>query len=217
MELSTFLQDLFTQGDVMIETRIQPFSDEDDLAADALLRQRYERDILEMPFTAPSFDSTAARWGALYLYRSVQATVLRDLDDKTLANLLADYTGARTHAALYSADLCLRYLRDLTWLAKGLSPDDILLTYLQRIAQRWPLSTVGIAVAGDTDLDSLWADPALRQTYVDRVIRTRDKDALRQARVRDAVHASLGDYAATLWPDAELNATIPSSLHGDNA
>lgn len=215
MQLFTFLQDLFTHGDVAIEPRIQPLSDDDEQATEALLRQAYGRDILDMPHTAPAFDSAAARWGALYLYRAVQAAALRDLDDAVLTSLLADYTGPRTHAAFYSADLCLRYIRDLAWLAKGLAPDDILLTYLQRIAQRWPLSTVGIAVEGDVDLDPLWAHPSLRQTYIDRVIRTRDKNALRQARVREAVHASLGDYADTLWPDAELNSSI-SSLYGDN-
>jgi hypothetical protein len=215
MQLSTFLQDLFTHGDVAVEPRIQPLSDEDEQAAEALLRQSYARDILDMPHTAPAFDSAAARWGALYLYRSVQAAVLRDLDDVILTNLLADYTGPRTHAALYSADLCLRYLRDLAWLAKGLAPDDILLTYLQRIAQRWPLSTVGMAIETAIDLDTLWEHPSLRQAYIDRVVRTRDKAALRHARVREAVHTSLGDYAATLWPDAELNSSI-SSLYGDN-
>lgn len=216
MELSTFLQDLFTHGDVAIEPRIQPFSDEDEQAADALLKQCYDLDVPDMPHTAPAFDSAAARWGAFYLYRSVQAVALRDLDDASLANLLADYTGPRTAAALYSADLCLRYLRDLAWLAKGLAPDDILLTYLQRIAQRWPLSTVGMAVESDVDLDPLWAHPSLQQAYIDRVIRARDKTALRHAQVREAVQASLGDHAATLWPDAELNTTIPSSLYEDN-
>jgi hypothetical protein len=215
MQLFTFLQDLFTHGDVAIEPRIQPLSDADEQATEALLRQAYGRDILDMPHTAPAFDGAAARWGALYLYRSVQAAALRDLDDTMLTNLLADYTGPRTHAAFYSADLCLRYIRDLAWLAKGLAPDDILLTYLQRIAQRWPFSTVGIAIEGDVDLDPLWGHPSLRQTYIDRVVRTRDKNALRQARVREAVHASLGAYTDTLWPDAELNSSI-SSLYGDN-
>ncbi|WP_262899293.1 hypothetical protein [Dawidia cretensis] len=48
------MQDLFTHGDVAIETRIQPLSDEGEQAAEALLRQSYDLDILDMPHTAPA-------------------------------------------------------------------------------------------------------------------------------------------------------------------
>lgn len=203
MFLTQFLDELLTQGEVAVTRRPDTFEPVDLEAATVVLQDYYHDDALDLPHQAPDFEPAAALWAAQYLYFTVQLTLVRELDEAVMAERLPDYPQEPTPAALYSADLLLRYLPDLLGLARGLAPGDALVARLQSLARRWPLSFVGQPdAAPNPDREALLlAHPALRQLYVDRIIRTRDQARAAQPRLRPLIHAALGAHAATLWPD----------------
>lgn len=207
MLLTGFLHHLLTTGHVTLASRPAPFEPTDLPAAEALLRDHYADDLRELPGAAPAFDAAAAGWAAAFLYHTVQLALVRELDETVVQAQLADFTGEITPAAIYSADLCLRYLPDLLRLAKGLAPGDALVARLRATAGQWPFSFVGTEGAegnadGAADAEArVLAHPALRQEYVDRIIRAQDRVRAARPHLAPLVHAALGQYAATLWPD----------------
>jgi hypothetical protein len=202
MLLSGFLEDLLTTGAVTLAGQPVPFEPADLAAAEARLRARHAEDALELPGVAPAFDAPAALWAAQYLYHTVQLTLLRALDETVVAQCLADFPGEPTHEAIYSVDLTFRYLPDLLRLAKGLAPGDALVARLLATARQWPFSFVGTPPSDDATAEArVLAHPALRQTYLDRVIGARDRLRAAQPQLRPLVQAALGGHAATFWPD----------------
>ncbi|MCI1187854.1 hypothetical protein MON38_10520 [Hymenobacter sp. DH14] len=204
MLLTGFLHHLLTTGAVTLTARPVPFEPADLLAAEELLRAYYADDVRELPGPAPAFDAPAASWAAAYLYHTVQLALVRELDETVVQTQLADFTGEITPAAIYSADLTLRYLPDLLRLAKGLAPGDALVGRLRATAGQWPFSFVGAeeGAAGATEAEArILAHSALQQEYIDRIIRTQDQVRAAQTHLAPLVHAALGQYAATLWPD----------------
>ena len=205
MLLTGFLHHLLMTGHVTLASRPAPFEPADLPAAEALLRDHYADDLRELPGAAPAFDAAAAGWAAAFLYHTVQLALVRELDETVVQAQLADFTGEITPAVIYSADLCLRYLPDLLRLARGLAPGDALVARLRATAVRWPFSFVGAeegAVADVAEAEApMLAHPALRQEYIDRIIRMQDRARAAQPHLAPLVHAALGQYAATLWPD----------------
>ena len=207
MLLTGFLHHLLTTGSVTLAGRPAPFEPDDLAAAEAVLRDYHADDARELPGPAPAFDAFAAGWAAAYLYHTVQLALVRELDENVVHDLLRDFDGEITPAVIYSADLTLRYLPDLLRLAKGLAPGDALVARLHAMAGQWPLSFVGAAAgpaeAGAPAEAEAWvlAHPALRQEYIDRIIRAQDRARAARPQLAPLVHAALGHYASTLWPD----------------
>jgi hypothetical protein len=214
MELTNFIAGLINDGKVKVVPQLQAFEGEDLRLATVHLQQYYEDDIQEMPSVAPSFDTAAALWAARYLYTAVQFILLRNLDEMTMQEHLLPYTGEQTAAAMYSADLTLRYLPDLFDLAKGLSPNDPLVKQMKETAQLWPFSSAGIPIAENslgedlvatlaTDLSIIFSHTSLKQAYIDRIIAAKDLHKCRQADCYPLVLEALGAYATNLWPQFE--------------
>ncbi|PJJ59942.1 hypothetical protein [Hymenobacter chitinivorans] len=201
MLLTSFLQDLLTTGSVTLVGRPSAFAPDDLLAATELLQAYYAADAREIPYSAPAFDAPAALWAAGLLYHTVQLTLVRELDEAVIAETLPDFAGLITPEVLYSADLLLRYLPDLLRLAKGLAPGDALVARLQALARQWPLSFGGPELPEPAAEARVLDHPALRQEYVDRLIRAQDRRRAGQPHLRALVQAALGAHAATLWPD----------------
>ncbi|RTQ48802.1 hypothetical protein EJV47_14445 [Hymenobacter gummosus] len=202
MFLTQFLDELLSHGAVAVARRPDTFEPVDLEAATVLLTDYHADDALHLPHQAPAFEPAAALWAAEYLYFTVQLTLVRELDAAVVAERLPDYPGELTPAALYSADLLLRYLPNLLSLARGLAPDDVLVARLQRLAGRWPLSFVGHPGPAEEAAEAqVLAHPALRQEYVDRIIQAQDQARAARPALRPLVHAALGSHAARLWPD----------------
>ena len=202
MLLSAFLDDLLSTGTVTLAGQPTPFEPADRAAAENSLRARYAEDALELPHVAPAFDAPAALWAAEYLYRTIQLTLLRELDETVVAQCLADFPDEATPAAIYSIDLTFRYLPDLLRLAKGLAPGDALVAHLLATARKWPFSFVATPPdAAAAEEAPVLAHPALRQAYIDRIIGARDRARAAQPQLAPLVRAALGGHAATLWPD----------------
>lgn len=204
MTLAEFLDALLTTGQVTVASQLTPFSAPDLQQAATLLREAYADDTMHLPHTAPTFHPEAALWAAQVLYRAVQLTLLRDLDDTAVQANLLDFPDPINPAVVYSADLILRYLPDLLYLAKGLAPADVLVTRLRELAQRWPFSFGGPEPADPQYLEPVLAHPALRAAYADRIIGTRNLVRARQA--APLVAEALGRYAAELWPEFSVSA-----------
>jgi hypothetical protein len=203
MKLTAFIGDLLEKGKVTVAGQIGAFTEEDLGASEALLRQYYQEDVLEMPGTAPEFSAEAALWGSRYLYYAVQLAALRDLGEDVVEQYLQDFAGPLTPAAIYSIDLTFRYLPDLLHLAKGMAPGDVLVAKLKKTALRWPFSSVGTEAVGEADLDVILGHCSLQAAYVDRIIREKDAARTGHPQITELVRQALGPYAGALWPGFE--------------
>lgn len=210
MELTEFISGLINEGNVTVAADLLTFEEADLRTAAIHLQQYYEDDCREMPHTAPALDMEAALWAAGYLYTTVQFILLRNLDASLLDTHLPPFKGERTPAAIYSADLTLRYLPDLFLLAKGLSPADPLIARFYQTAHQWPFSAAAIPLTEQVDLSAIHEHPSLRQAYIDRIIQARNLSQSRLPENLPFVQAALGSYAAQLWPqfDTVINEII---------
>lgn len=201
MVLTGFLNDLLNTGCLTVAGRLAAFDAADLRAAEDLLRALHAEDALALPGPAPAFDGAAALWAAAYLCHSLTLALVRELDEAVVDEQLRDFAGAVTAEVVYSVDLSFRHLPDLLGLAKGLAPGDALVARLRATARQWPFSCVGTEPGGAEPDALILAHPALRQAYVDRIIRTQDRARAGQAHLAPLVGEALGAHALTLWPD----------------
>ncbi|PWV51447.1 hypothetical protein [Chitinophaga sp. S165] len=207
MTLTEFISSLINKGDVTVAPAIVPFDPEDLRIAGIHLKQYYDDDSTEMPGQVPSYDPAAALWAAVYLYRAIQFIQIRRLGETEIKAHLQPFTGARTPAAAYSADLILRYLPGLFLLAKGLSPEDPLVKELGTMAAQWPLSIAGSKDIVPDDLSLILQHPSLKMAYIDRIIHARDIRKCTHPACLPLVQEALGTHAAILWPEFEIDLT----------
>lgn len=201
MGLATFLSELFEHGRVRVDeptptpTGLRPPAAEDRAAAEAVLRQRDDAVRLDFPGDPPPFDPNLALWSAEQFYRACQFTVYRDVPaEVVVAVLTAPCPAAPLAAQHYHVDLTFRFLPDLMRLARSAAENDPLCEQLKDWANRWPLSSVGMAGAEPDANEPAWDDAGLLRLYVDRVIGARDMSRLSDPRVRRAMRAALGFY-----------------------
>lgn len=199
MQLADFITQLCREGRATVDWELRPHSDQELDGAKAVLKQYYEATSLEMPYQAPDFHPHAALWGATYLFMAIRFVLVRQYDEALINQHLIDYPGTKTPEVIYSADLCLRFLPDLLKLAKGIAPDDILVTKIKETALEWPFSSVGIKLGAAPALEVVEAHASLRLAYRDRVIAAADKSRIPGQEM--LVEAALGEHAAILWPE----------------
>lgn len=207
MTLSEFISSLINKGEVRVAHVLQDFEEEEVRQARIHLQQYYTDDINDMPGQAPPYDEKAALWAAAYLYRTVQFLLLRHLEAAELKHYLPPYDGERTPAAIYSADLCLRYLPDIFLLAKGISPEDPLVKTLVVLATQWPLSAAAIPEVPTEGLSAILEHPSLKRTYIDRIILTKDDEKCKHPECLPLVMEALGIHAAQFWPQFKIDLT----------
>lgn len=201
MQLTDFLYGLIDEGVVSVAGEVTPFDETDNELAVEILKQYYARDIVDMPYTPPAFNATAALWGAQYIYLCTQLTVLRQLGEEEVKNYLKGYEENLSPEVVYSADLMLRFLPQLFNLAKGLAPADILVTIMQNTATNWPFSSVGIEVTETFNTAIIFQHPTLKYSYADRIITHKDlKRALLDDEIKNTITEVLGAHTTTLWP-----------------
>lgn len=212
--LSEFLTCLFRDGRVRA-ARPAEISDKELRAADEVLRafeQEYRQDL---PATPPSLCLPVARWAATMFYRACQFVAFRDTGEEIMAQTMA---ATCPHGDLssvhYSVDLTFRYLPDLVKLAQNASQADPLLAHLASWAAQWPLSSVGMVVAGPVQIGPWARDPCLLGLYVDRVIAHCDASRLCDRHVRDAVRQAIGLFPelAPKMAAASANGVISQDL-----
>jgi hypothetical protein len=210
MELSTFLQTLLYKGEVSIQGQLIDFDGQDLEEAKNILQQFHERDALEMPYTPPAFEASAAIWAAGYFYKAVQLTVLREIKEEELKKNLSLFQGMVTPAAIYSVDLVFRHLPALLHLAKGLAPEDLLVVELKNAATQWPFSSVGIDIENKLDHTIIFENDSLKYTYVNRIIQSKDKKRITDTTIENCLYEIAGEHLNVFWPNYE---PLQNSIH----
>ncbi|MBC9930215.1 hypothetical protein [Chitinophaga qingshengii] len=200
MNLSSFVTTLVRDGQVTVSAVVHPFSNDDLRETRNVLTDYYQHDLADMPGQAPAFDGNTALGAAGFIYRAAQLIKLRQIDDAGIAQLLPEYPGAASPEAVYSADLCLRYLPDLLSMAKNLAPADPLVQRLTETAARWPFSSTGTNICPTAPVAVITEHPSLLQAYTDRIIASKDAGRCNDVTVMNSVKAALGNYADLLWP-----------------
>lgn len=203
MQLSEFITNLYQVGKVTVVGEVSAFSDEDLRVAIVQLKQIHETDAMNQPGQAPVFNSDAAAWGAIFLYRAIQLAMLRNLGEEAVQKLLPAYPGTMTPETIFSVDLSLRHLPDLLNLSRGLAPKDPLVIRLHQVAYEWPFSSVGVPIDMSANIAPILAHPSLKAAYIDRIVATRDKFRLQHTAVRELVEGQMGEYAEAIWPGYE--------------
>jgi hypothetical protein len=201
MNISSFLTDLQTTGDLSVAPVLEPFSEQERKNTSGQLREMYAADVLDMPLTAPPFHGEAASWGAETIYRIVQLILIRDAGEKAINEHLKDFGAPAGPEAIYSADLCLRYLPELWSLAKGLAPGDPLVRRLEELAEAWPFSSVGLEIKKTENIDTILSHPSLCRAYIDRIAEAKDLKRARHPLVTEKINEALGDYGKAVWPE----------------
>ena len=194
MNFPSFLTMLFENGCVQVPSA-GPISPSEFEAAKNVLVE-FEREYrLSLAGVPPAFDAKIGCETAVELYRICQCLVYRELmPQEVLPELQPDQRTATSAAAHYSADLTMRFLPDAWRLARDASENDPLVAYLLRLANRWPLSSVGIPKAETGSIDGFADNPSLLALYVDRIIERRDKTRLGDRRVREAFQRAVGAH-----------------------
>lgn len=199
---------LFENGCVQVPPAGQISSGEFDEAERVLVE--FEREYrLSLVGAPPAFDVKIGCETALALYRICQCLVYRELIPQEVLSEPQPNHGAATSAAVhYSADVTLRFLPDAWRLARDASENDPLVSYLLRLANRWPLSSVGIPNQESVSIHGFADNPSLLALYVDRIIERRDKSRLGDRRACEVLQRAIGAHAE-LAP--ELATTIGES------
>jgi len=203
VQLEQFIQDIIQRGKVIVAGQVIPITQEDAQQTIQHLHDSYNHQLPELTGRVPAFEPEAAVWAAIYLYRAVQLTVLRELGEDAINGLLTPFTGAVSPETILSVDVSFRYLPNVLGLAKGLAPEDALVKQIQAAAIQWPFSSVGMKVEGKMNIDVIMQDPCLRRAYVDRIIEARDRSHCNNELVNESIKEALGDHGQVLWPGWE--------------
>lgn len=204
MQLSIFLEELFTTGEVTVEPGIEPPEAADLAASGILLRRQYDHHVLEFAGTAPVWHEEAATWAAVYLLRAAQFSLLRDEGEEQVRNLLSAFPGKQNAAAIFSADICLACLPQLWQLARNLAPQDVLVKQLSQTAADWPFSSIGIEISPAAPGDWFMESPDLARAYANRIIEQKDHRRAVHPPVDEYIREILGDQGSLLWPELLL-------------
>jgi hypothetical protein len=208
MNLPSFLTTLFENGWVRVPSAAPIGSSEIEAAKNVLVE--YDREYrLSLAGVPPAFDVKIGCETAVAMYRICQCLVYRELmPQELLPELQLDEKRAASAVAHYSADVTMRFLPDVWRLARDASESDPLVACLSKLANRWPLSSVGIPVEQTISIEGFAGHPSLLALYVDRIIERRDKTRLGDRRVREAFQRAVGAYVE-LAP--ELSTTTSES------
>ena len=220
LQLITFIEDLLSEGKVTVHHELSLF-DTADVQATLLVLERHHAHCAEhFPATAPEYDGEAALWAAKHIYYAVQLSLLRHIEAATVEQLMMPYQQLQSAAAIYSADLCLRYLNDVLRLSAGLAPGDVLVRCLHHTARQWPFSAAGInaepaeAATDEQPLEQILNHQGLAITFADRVIARQDMAKAMHPRVLPYVLAALGQHQQTLWP--ALHQQLQTNIEPDH-
>lgn len=194
MTVADFLVQLQENGSVVVVTD-QPPSPQEMHQCQATLSELDSVWRLNFPGDPPALCIISATWAAELFYRSCQFLVFREIPAEVVTQTLAvPFPHELSPSAVYSVDLVLRYLPDLLALAKGLSPEEPLVLGLLRLANEWPLSSVGVSGIHGVNIDSFFGHPSLRQLYIDRILKRRDLSRVDNPCVMANIRASIGCY-----------------------
>ncbi|MBC7450416.1 MAG: hypothetical protein H7259_02895, partial [Cytophagales bacterium] len=164
------------------------------------LKKEYTREVLEYPYTAPPFNSTAALWAAQTVYSAAQLMLYRENKDSDIDALFPDYSGEIDASAILSCDLCLRFLPDMLIQLKIIDSDDPLIELLEYTLIKWHYSGINYSMDIETlDFFPVHSDPSLKQLYVNRIVRYKKLSLANHPFLKELMMANLGMFGKEFW------------------
>ncbi|WP_166831245.1 hypothetical protein [Thalassoroseus pseudoceratinae] len=175
----------------------------DDVTDAAAVIENFEaRYRLNLPGEPPQLSMAVALWAVTRFYQACQYLMFREIDANTVTQGLAiPCPTAETASVHYSVDLFFRFLPDLDTRVRAANAADVLAESLQNLANRWPLSSVGMKKVSPTHLDEVFTHPSLRLMYRDRVLSQQDWSRLDHEPTRVLVNEAIGGHPE-LAPEA---------------
>ena len=172
------------------------------------LETEYQKESLNFPYQAPSFDPEAALWSAIAVYRAAQLILYRENKEADLALLLQDFSKEMTTSAILSADLCLRFMGDMLEQLKLIDSEDPLIELLENLLSKWHYSAIHYPLEKSSlDFETIKENKCLHQLYVNRIIDSRNMALAKHPACIELVRASLGMFAEEFWKNFKIETT----------
>ncbi|MEO8238993.1 MAG: hypothetical protein ABI793_01500 [Flavobacterium sp.] len=166
----------------------------------SFLETEYERETLEYPGNAPKFNTEAALWGAKTVYSAAQLLLHREHNINDLNVLLPDFTGKKDASTMLSADLCLRFLPQITEEMKRIDPDDLVIPILEKHLYEFHYSAIGFEIEIEKiDFDTVASNDCLQQLYIDRIVQRKAIKYRESDFVKKQLEIGFGDYKKIFW------------------
>lgn len=200
--------------EVMLYGHLLQVQVEDSMEVQVFLKEEYERESVDYPYTIPAFDPAGALWAAKTVYFAAQLMLYRRHEEKELDQILSDFPGVINPAAMLSADLCLRFVPHMITQLKLIDPEDALIEVLERQLRQWHYSGVNYALEIDQlDLSLISRDPCLHQLYCNRIITYKNLTLALNLNFKERIKANLGIYASEFWDDFKLETESNTRTH----
>ncbi|MDA7951153.1 MAG: hypothetical protein MPJ24_06660 [Pirellulaceae bacterium] len=198
MTLSHFLHSLFSDGKLGVG-KVEPLDTIDFDLAEEILETFESQFRKEFPGEAPVFNTKVASWAGLLFYRACQFLLFREYNEEQIeAALPYPLEEKSTPSIHYSVDLVFRFIPELLRFAKDVSEKDPLVNHIKKWAKDWPLSSVGIEIESEINIDSIVEHPGLLRFYIDRIISREDKERVKDHRVQQEIISTAGPYPKLL-------------------
>lgn len=193
---------LYQEGEIVLYNNVLNIPADEALITGDFLREVYDWEKQNYPFTPPEFDWTAALWSAKVVYFSAQLLLFRETAIEEVETLLRPYTDPPTINNILSVDICLRFLPDILNKLKAIDPEDELIPILEPFLVQWHYSAFNYPIE-ETNLDfnTVVSNDCIRQLYSDRIIAHKAFRRARYEAIRPYVMGSLGDYENVFWKD----------------
>lgn len=193
--IAKFIHDLYDSGRIVLDAAPAEVGGLDELRGTLIEIDRDAR--TEFPGDCPIADLPAAVWAAQFLFKACHLLANRDLPAAAIQNELdpANTPPDRSPEAVYSVDLCFRFLLDLERLASQAAAEDPLVVALRAQGELWPLSSVGMPLENPQfDLGPIFAHASLSTCYAERIIARNDKSRLGDPATAALVREAIGGH-----------------------
>lgn len=193
MRINRFLQTLFENGEVLVN-RVLEIDDDEIKSALSILIIHEESLHLNYPLDMPEFDGETASKAIRIFYNICQFIVNRDFSVELIEEHLSfDNAFEQTSSAkvIRSVDSIFMNLPEIYKIAKQLSEGDLICEKITQLAKLFPLSSPGIELENVED-SFLLEDQVFRSLYLNRIIRNKAADRLKNPDVLAALKADMG-------------------------
>jgi hypothetical protein len=203
-----FLETIYhlrTIEQVILYNKLMVISKKEEQETLDFLETEYEKEQLNYPYTAPSFNPKAAMWACKTVYFSAQLLLYRENKVSELKTILPNYPHVIDASAILSADICLRFLPQVLIELKKIDTEDAIIPILESHLQTFHYSNIGFDYEIEKiTLEPVFADKCLKQMYLDRVV---ERKAIKEAEipiVNECLLADFGDYKKLFWRALEI-------------
>ncbi len=177
-----------------------PTSD-DDNELSLFLEKEFEKESLHLAFDSLEFHSEAAVWAAKIVFLSAQLVLYRQHNKEEIMKVFPDFTKEVSCDAMFSADLCLRFLPSIISQLQEIDADDLLIPILQKIISKWHYSAISYQLKFDLDWNEIEKSKSLLQLSTYRVHRYKRIDLAQKEPVFSTLKNIFGNRASYFWKE----------------